>query len=92
MNAAVEISMYPLGSDYRPHIQAFLEDKYDDWLKLEGQDQVDDAAAVLRRALDVVGEEREQARTDRPGDQQNQAGASAAVGPKHPRQGAGDGQ
>ena len=25
MNAAVEISMYPLGSDYRPHIQTFID-------------------------------------------------------------------
>ena len=25
MQAAVEISMYPLGGDYRPHIQAFID-------------------------------------------------------------------
>jgi uncharacterized protein YqgV (UPF0045/DUF77 family) len=25
MNAAVEISMYPLGGDYRPHIRAFID-------------------------------------------------------------------
>ena len=51
---------------------------------------MDDAAAVLRGALDVVGEEREQAGADRPGDQQGQAGAGAAVRAEHPGQGAGD--
>jgi uncharacterized protein YqgV (UPF0045/DUF77 family) len=25
MQAAIEISMYPLGSDYRPNIQAFID-------------------------------------------------------------------
>jgi len=45
----------------------------------EGQNQVDDAAAVLERALGVVGEEREQAGADRPGDEQGQAAAVAAI-------------
>jgi hypothetical protein len=58
----------------------------------KGQDQVDDAAAVLRGALDVVGEEREQARAHRPGDEQGQAAAGAAVEAGDPVQGGGDGQ
>ena len=50
---------------------------------------MDDAAAVLRGALDVVGEEREQAGADRPGDQQGQArrgcgrrGGAPGTGPR----------
>src|SRR5580658_9522880 len=58
----------------------------------EGQDQVDDAAAALGGAFDVVGEEREQAGADRPGDQQGQSAAGAAAGAQDLGQGAGDGQ
>src|SRR5580658_1940990 len=57
----------------------------------KSQDQVDDAAAVLWRALGVVGEEREQAGADRPGDEQGQTAADA-VEAGDPVQGAGDGQ
>src|ERR1700685_2633163 len=58
----------------------------------EGQDKVHDAAAVLRGALDVVGEEREQAGADRPGDQQGQAAAGTAAETDSSVQGGGDGQ
>jgi hypothetical protein len=53
---------------------------------------VDDAAGAQRLAFEVVGEEREQAGADRPGDEQGQAGAGAAVEPDGPIQGTSDGQ
>src|SRR5580692_4462983 len=56
------------------------------------QDQMNDTAAVLRLTLEVVGEEREQAGADRPGDEQGQAAAGPAVRADDPVQGSGDGQ
>jgi uncharacterized protein YqgV (UPF0045/DUF77 family) len=58
MNAAVEISMYPLGSDYRPHIQAFI-DRLNTYPELRVQTNAlsTQVWGALDRIMTILGEE-----------------------------------
>jgi uncharacterized protein YqgV (UPF0045/DUF77 family) len=58
MNAAVEISMYPLGSDYRPHIRAFI-DRLNTYPELRVQTNAlsTQVWGALDRIMTILGEE-----------------------------------